>query len=104
MILEMLNRRVGQLQRGLQPDILEYWHKQVVKDARDMAPPWLQDKIRVVQDPYLPMKFALDISKRAATYYMMALDQNLQKMPLATRLYFLKVCECLNKEIDRRLV
>ena len=104
MVFELLNQRISQLQRGLQPDILEYWHKQVINDAKEMAPPWLQDKIRVTQDQYLPMKFGLDISKRAISYYMRALNQNLDKMPLATRLYFLKVCECLNNEIDRKLV
>ncbi|MXX20733.1 MAG: hypothetical protein F4Y82_06515 [Cenarchaeum sp. SB0665_bin_23] len=103
-MFRILNDRIAQLQRNLQPDILAHWHKQVIHDARDMAPPWLQDKISVIQDPYLPMKFNLDISKRAVSYYMMALHQNLPNMPLSTQLYFLKVYECLNDEIDRQLV
>ena len=104
MMFRLLNHRISQLQRNLQPDILEYWHKQVIHDAKDMAPPWLQDKISVKQDPYLPMKFNLNISKRAVSYYMMALNQNLPQMPLSTQLYFLKVTECLNDEIDQQLV
>lgn len=104
MMFRVLNHRISQLQRNLQPDILEHWHKRVIRDARDISPPWLQDKISVIQDPYLPMKFNLNISKRAVSYYMMALNQNLPKMPLSTQMYFLKVSECLNDEIDKQLV
>ena len=46
----------------------------------------------------------LDISKRAAKYYVMAVDANVHDMPHSTRLYFLKVCEELSTEMDRSLV
>lgn len=69
-----------------------------------MAPAWLVDKINVKQDPILPMKFNLDISKRAVRYFMMAVDNNLVKMPSSTRLYFLKVQETLSDEMDKSLV
>ena len=99
-----LNNRISFLQQGLQPETLWYWHRLVVEEARTLAPPWLQDKINVTQDPHLPMKFSLDISKRAAKYYVMAVDANLHDMPHSTRLYFLKVCEELGIEMDRGLV
>ena len=99
-----LNHRISHLQTGLQPEALQYWHHKVLEDARVRAPPWLQDKISVTQDPHLPMKFNLSISKRAASYYMMAVDAHLDQMPNSTRLYFLRVCETLGVEIDKNLV
>ena len=69
-----------------------------------MAPPWLQDKIKVNQDPILPMKFNLDISKRAVRYFMIVVDDNLDQMPYSTKLYFLKVQEILNSEMDKSLI
>ena len=69
-----------------------------------MAPPWLQDKIKVNQDPILPMKFNLDISKRAVRYFMIVVDENLDIMSYSTKLYFLKVQEILSSEMDKSLV
>ena len=69
-----------------------------------MAPPWLQDKINVKQDPILPMKFNLDISKRAVRYFVISVENNLPQMPYSTQMYFLKVQEILNFEIDKSLV
>ena len=69
-----------------------------------MAPPWLQDKINVKQDSILPMKFNLDISKRAVRYFMMSVEQNIPKMPYSTQMYFLKVEEILTFEMNKSLV
>ena len=69
-----------------------------------MAPPWLQHKIKVKQDPILTMKFNLDISKRAVRYFMMVVDNNLDDMSYSTRLYFLKVQEIMGTEMDKSLV
>ena len=44
-------------------DHLSFWYQKIIADSKEMAPPWLQDKINVKQDPILPMKFNLDISK-----------------------------------------
>ena len=95
---------VAGLQEGLHPENLAFWYSQIIKEAKDMAPPWFVDKINVKQDPILPMKFNLDISKRAVTYFMMAVDNNLHKMPNSTKLYFLKVQETLSAEMDKSLV
>ena len=99
-----LNGRISRLQLGLQPETLRYWHHTIQQDARARAPPWLQDRINVHQHPHLPMKFSIDISRRAVKYYMMAVDSHLDEMSPSTRLYFLRVCETLSGEMDKRLV
>ena len=103
-LLKKLQNDVQQLQKGLQPNHLSFWYQKIIADSKEMAPPWLQDKINVKQDPILPMKFNLDISKRAVRYFMMAVENNLQQMPYSTQLYFLKVQEILSLEMDKSLV
>ena len=103
-IIEKLNNDIVQIQKGLQPDQLSFWYKKIISETRDMAPPWLQDKIKVKQDAILPMKFNVDISKRAVRYLMICIDNNLQQMPYTTQLYFLKVQEIMSIEMDKALV
>lgn len=103
-MLKKLDNDVVCMQQGLQPENLARWYDTVVKEARRFAPPHLQDKINVRQDPVLLMKFNLDISKRAVRYFMMAVDDSLERMPYTTRLYFLRVQETLAGEVDRSLV
>lgn len=97
-------RNVAGLQEGLHPEHLAFWYSVIIEESKEMAPSWLVDKIKVKQDPLLPMKFNLDISKRAVRYFMMAIDNNLEKMPSSTKLYFLKVQETLSSEMDKSLV
>lgn len=103
-IIKKLSNDMAQIQKGLQPDQLSFWYKKIISETKDMAPPWLQDKIKVKQDPILPMKFNVDISKRAVRYLMICIDNNLQQMPYTTRLYFLKVQEIMSLEMDKALV
>jgi hypothetical protein len=103
-LLQKLQHDVEQLQKGLQPGHLSFWYQKITSDTKEMAPPWLQDKINVKQDPILPMKFNLDISKRAVRYFMIAVENNLPQMPYSTQLYFLKVQEILSFEMDKSLV
>ena len=103
-IIKKLNSDIVQIQKGLQPDQLSFWYKKIISETRDMAPPWLQDKIKVKQDAILPMKFNVDVSKRAVRYLMICIDNNLQQMPYATQLYFLKVQEIMSLEMDKALV
>lgn len=98
------NSDVANLKQGLQPTNLSFWYSQIINETIEMAPPWLEDKIKVHQDPILSMKFNLDISKRAVRYFMIAVDNNLDEMPYSTRLYFLKVQEILSTEMDKSLV
>ena len=95
---------VSNLQQGLHPENLAFWYDKIIKETIEMAPPWLQDKIKVNQDPILPMKFNLDISKRAVRYFMIVVDENLDDMPYSTKLYFLKVQEIMSAEMDKSLV
>ena len=103
-IIEKLNSDIVQIQKGLQPDQLSFWYQKIISETRDMAPPWLQDKIKVKQDARLPMKFNVDVSKRAVRYLMICIDNNLQQMPYTTQLYFLKVQEIMSIEMDKALV
>jgi hypothetical protein len=50
------------------------------------------------------LKFNINISKRAVSYFMQVVDYNLEKMPYTTRLYFLKVQEIMSAEMDKSLV
>ena len=103
-LLQKLQNDVQQLQKGLQPEHLSFWYHKIIVETREMAPPWLQDKINVKQDPILPMKFNLDISKRAVRYFVISVENNLPQMPYSTQMYFLKVQEILSFEMDKSLV
>ena len=103
-IIKKLNDDILEIQKGLQPDQLSFWYQKLISDTKEMAPPWLQDKIKVKQDAILPMKFNVDISKRAVRYLMISIDNNLQQMPYTTQLYFLKVQEIMSLEMDKTLI
>ncbi|MCV0399743.1 MAG: hypothetical protein K5785_07090 [Nitrosarchaeum sp.] len=103
-MMKVIHNDISHLQKGLHPQNLAYWYDKIIQETIDMAPPWLQDKIKVKQDQILPMKFNLDISKRAVRYFMIAVDNNLDAMPSSTRLYFLKVQEIMSTEMDKSLV
>ena len=102
--MKKINTDISYLQQGLHPQNLSYWYDKIINETIEMAPPWLQDKIKVNQDPILTMKFNLDISKRAVRYFMFVVDDNLDDMPSSTKLYFLKVQEILGSEMDKSLV
>ncbi|MDX1441266.1 MAG: hypothetical protein R3237_02260 [Nitrosopumilaceae archaeon] len=103
-MMKQFDSNVSNLKQGLQPENLSFWYGKIISEAIEMAPPWLQDKIKVHQDPILTMKFNLDISKRAVRYFMLSVDNNLENMPYSTKLYFLKVQEILGEEMDKSLV
>jgi hypothetical protein len=92
------------LKEGLDPENIALWYNKVIEEAKEMAPPWLVDKIGVKQDPILYLKFNLNISKRAVRYLMISISNNLDDMPYTTRLYFLKVQELVSQEMDKSLV
>ena len=51
--MKKLNNDIINLQKGLQPDHLSFWYQKIILDTKEMAPPWLQDKIKVNQDESL---------------------------------------------------
>lgn len=103
MMHKMSSDIVG-LKEGLDPENIALWYNKIIEDAKEMAPPWLVDKIGVKQDPIIYLKFNLNISKRAVRYLMIAIENNLDEMPYTTRLYFLKVQELVTQEMDKALV
>ena len=103
-MLRKMSNDVTNLKEGLNPENIAFWYGKVIDEAKEMAPPWLVDKIKVNQDPILHMKFKLDISKRAVRYLMMTIENHIDEMPYSTRLYFLKVQEILTDEMNKALV
>ena len=103
-MLQKIDNDVSNLKDGLDPKILSFWYNKIISETKEMAPPWLQDKIKLHQDPILQMKFNVDISKRAVRYFMISIDNNLDEMPYSTKLYFLKVQEIMSSEMDKSLV
>ena len=103
-ILNQINNDVTNLKDGLDPENISNWYEKIIGETKEMAPPWLTDKINVKQDPILPLKFDIDISKRAVRYFIQVVDNNMEKMPYSTRLYFLKVQEIMSSEMDKSLV
>ena len=103
-MVKQINSDISCLKQGLHPESLSFWYDKIIRETIEMAPPWLQDKIKVHQDPILTLKFKLDISKRAVRYFMIAVDNNIDDMPYSTRLYFLKVQEIMATEMDKSLV
>ncbi|HME18719.1 MAG TPA: hypothetical protein VKF15_03170 [Nitrososphaerales archaeon] len=102
--MQMLNRLLQEfenLKEGLDPNVLAGWYGKVVSDAKAKAPPELMDLIDVVQDPILPMRFELKTSRRTVKYVLEAIDEDLEPMPTATRLYFQKLSELIQAETLR---
>ena len=103
-MLNKIDDDITYLKNSLHPENIEFWYKKIVIETIEIVPPWLVDKINVKQDPILPLKFNINISKRAVSYFMQVMDYNLEKMPYTTRLYFLKVQEIMSAEMDKSLV
>jgi hypothetical protein len=101
LVLNRLLREIENLKLGLEPNVLAGWYERIASDARAEAPGHLVDSIGVVQDPILPMKFEFKTSRRAVKYVTDAIERNLDRMPLATRLYFQKLSELIQTEALR---
>jgi hypothetical protein len=96
-----LGNIVKEMQDGLVPEVLANWYLIIQSRARELSPGDLADKIVVEQDPILPMKFKLNISKRTVPFVVSAIEQTLPEMPYSTRLYFEKVQEIILKEFTQ---
>ena len=46
-MMKKFDTDVSNLQKGLHPENLSYWYDKIIKETIEMAPPWLQDKIKV---------------------------------------------------------
>ncbi|MDA4130940.1 MAG: hypothetical protein OK457_09230 [Thaumarchaeota archaeon] len=101
-VLDKLVRNIQDAQNGLDPRILAFFYKKIETDSKVRCPTEeLRNSISVIQNRELPMKFELKASKRAFRYVIEAVESNLNAMPVATRLYFQKFEEILEKEYLR---
>ena len=46
-MMKQIDNDVSNLKQGLQPESLAFWYDKIIKETIEMAPPWLQDKIKV---------------------------------------------------------
>lgn len=99
-----LNNIIKEMRDGLVPEALATWYLIVQSRAREVCPEDLRDKIIIEQDPILPMKFKLNISKRTVPFVVSAIEQSLPEMPYSTRLYFEKVQEIILQEFTKAKV
>ena len=101
-VLNRLTETIEDVQKGLDPRVIAAYYKIIEKEARASCPTEeLRNSILVIQNPDLPMKFEFKSSKRAIHFVVEALENNLNSMPFATRLYFQKFQEILQKEHGR---
>jgi hypothetical protein len=100
-VIDRLVREIDSLKLGLDPPVLAGWYARVESEARARAPEHLRDSIQVIQNEILPMKFEFKTSRRAVGYVLEAIDRNLAAMPMATRLYFQKLSELIQAEMNR---
>ncbi len=100
-LIERLVQEIESLKLGLEPEVLAGWYGKIESDARAAAPAHLQESIQVIQNPILPMKFEFKTSKRAVRYVLETIDRNLSSMPVATRLYFQKLSELIQAEMNK---
>lgn len=96
-----LNNIIKEMQDGLLPEALANWYSIIQSRAREHCPEDLREKIGIAQDPVLPMKFKLNISKRTVPFVISAIEQTLPEMPYSTRLYFEKVQEIILQEFTK---
>lgn len=99
----ILTKIVKDAQEGLMPDILAYWYSIIVARTKALLPLELRDKISVEQDEYLPMKFRLNVSRRAVPILLSVIDESMKEMPYSTRMYFETVYNLIVKEYNNNI-
>lgn len=100
-MIERLVREIENMKLGLDPQVLAGWYRRIETDAKNRAPEDLKESIQVIQNEILPMKFEFKTSRRAVGHVLRAIDDNLAAMPMATRLYFQKLSELIQAEMNR---
>ncbi|SRR5487761_1628561 len=92
---------ITSVQDGLEPDVISNWYRAIESEVKARCPTEeLRDSIEVVQNLVLPMKFEFKSSKRAIPYVVAAIEDNLEEMPFATRLYFEKFEAIMQQSYD----
>ncbi|MCS7142119.1 MAG: hypothetical protein NZ888_08095 [Candidatus Nitrosocaldus sp.] len=94
----ILAKVVNEARSGLVPDALAFWYSLIIERTRALCSEELRDKVSVEQDEILPMKFRLNVSKRAVPLLLKVIDATLGEMPYSTRLYFETVYNIVAEE------
>ncbi|MGI0090319.1 MAG: hypothetical protein ACREBS_01295 [Nitrososphaerales archaeon] len=98
--LNRLVETIQDVQNGLDTDVIASWYSVIESDSKALCPTEeLRESIQVVQNADLPMKFEFRASKRAIPYVIDAVESNLNSMPFATRLYFQKFEEIMQRQL-----
>ena len=92
---------INNVKNGLNPEVLEEWYSIIEKDAKSKCPENVKDSIKVIRNPALPLKFEFKSSKRALPWIISSIENHLEKMPFATRLYFQKLEEIIRDEAEQ---
>lgn len=103
--LELLDRMMEVIEGsnvGLDPTILAEWYRIVESKAKERCPKDLRELLTITQDPVLWMKFQIKISKRVVPYFVQAIEENLEKMPFSTKLYFQKLEAIIEDEMRKQ--
>ncbi len=87
---------------GLDPAILAEWYRIVESRAKQRCPKELRELLTITQNPVLWMKFQIKISKRVVPYFVEAIEENLEKMPFSTKLYFQKLEAIIEDEMRKQ--
>ncbi len=87
---------------GLDPTILAEWYRIVESRAKERCPKDLRELLTITQDRVLWMKFQIKISKRVVPYFVEAIEENLEKMPFSTKLYFQKLEAIIEDEMRKQ--
>ncbi len=99
-VLNKLVETIQDVQTGLDPEVIASWYRILEAEARVLCPTEeLRDSINLAQNQVLPMKFEFKSSKRAIPFVIEAIENNLNSMPFATRLYFQKFEEIIENKL-----
>ena len=102
--LNKLVETIEDVKNGLDVDVIASWYSVIESETKALCPTEeLRESVYVVQDALLPMKFEFRASKRAIPYIIDVVENNLNSMPFATRLYFQKFEEIMQKELSNYL-
>jgi hypothetical protein len=100
--LNKLVETIQDVRTGLDPDVIARWYEILEAEAKSLCPSdELRQSIVVIQNPDLPMKFEFKSSKRAVPFVIEAIENNLNLMPFATRLYFQKFSEIMQSQVAK---
>jgi len=99
--LNRLVETIEDVKNGLDTEVIASWYSVIESETKALCPTEeLRESVYVVQDALLPMKFEFKTSKRAIPYVIEVIENNLNAMPFATRLYFQKFEEIMQKELS----